>query len=79
MNYRESGLTLIEILVALGVVLVGAHRQCSEQTFGADSARNNVPSQLSPRTGTHIPHLSCRESYHLGPHFGTIFGAYGHL
>ena len=30
------------ILVVLGVVL----RQCSEQMFGTDSARNNVPSQL---------------------------------
>ena len=31
------------ILVVLGVVL----RQCSEQMFGTDSARNSVPSQLS--------------------------------
>ena len=38
------------ILVFLGVVLVvlhGAQRQCSEQMFGTDSVRNNVPSQLS--------------------------------
>ena len=37
-------------LVVLGVVLVvlhGAQRQCSEQMFGTDSVRNNVPSQLS--------------------------------
>ena len=32
------------VLVVLGVVL----RQCSEQMFGTDSVRNNVPSQLSP-------------------------------
>ena len=31
------------VLVVLGVVL----RQCSEQMFGTDSVRNNVPSQLS--------------------------------
>ena len=31
------------ILVVLGVVL----RQCSEQMFGTDSVRNDVPSQLS--------------------------------
>ena len=39
------------ILVVLGVVLVvlhGAQRQCSEQMFGTDSVRNNVPCQLSP-------------------------------
>ena len=30
------------VLVVLGVVL----RQCSEQMFGTDSVRNNVPSQL---------------------------------
>ena len=38
------------VLVVLGVVLVvlhGAQRQCSEQMFGTDSVRNNVPSQLS--------------------------------
>ena len=38
------------ILVVLGVVLVvlhGAQRQCSEQMFGTDCVRNNVPSQLS--------------------------------
>ena len=42
------------ILVVLGVVLVvvlvvlhGAQRQCSEQMFGTDSVRNNVPSQHS--------------------------------
>ena len=27
-----------------------------------------------PWGGTHIPHLLCRESYHLGSHFGTIWG-----
>ena len=27
--------------------------------------------------GTHIPHLLCRESYHLGSHFGTIWGWIG--
>ena len=27
--------------------------------------------------GTHIPHLLCRESYHLGSHFGTILGPFG--
>ena len=38
------------VLVVLGVVLVvlhGAQRQCSEQMFGTDSVRNNVPSQRS--------------------------------
>ena len=42
------------ILVVLGVVLVvlhGAQRQCSEQMFGTDSVRNNVPSQLTPTLG----------------------------
>ena len=42
-------LVLEVILVVLGVVLAilhGAQRQCSEQMFGTDSARNNVPSQL---------------------------------
>ena len=24
-----------------------------------------------------IPHLLCRESYHLGAHFGTILGPFG--
>ena len=40
---------LAVVLVVLGVVLVvlhGAQRQCSEQMFGTDSVRNNVPSQL---------------------------------
>ena len=27
--------------------------------------------------GTHIPHLLCRESYHLGSHFGSILGPFG--
>ena len=27
--------------------------------------------------GTHIPHLLCRESYHLGSHFGTILDPFG--
>ena len=38
------------VLVVLGVVLVvlhGAQRQCSEQMFGTDSVRNNVPSTTS--------------------------------
>ena len=37
------------VLAALGMVVVvlhGAQRQCSEQMFGTDSVRNNVPSQL---------------------------------
>ena len=68
------------ILVVLGVVLVilhGAQRQCSEQMFGTDSVRNNVPSQLSLWTGTYRPYLLCRESYHLGSHFGTILSPFG--
>ena len=38
------------ILVFLGLVLVvlgAVLRQCSEQMFGTDSVRNNVPSQHS--------------------------------
>ena len=35
------------VLVVLGVVL----RQCSEQMFGTDSVRNNVPSFRASRTG----------------------------
>ena len=38
------------IPVVLGVVLVvlgAVPRQCSEQMFGTDSARNKVPSQYS--------------------------------
>ena len=45
---------LVVVLVALGVVLVvlhGAQTQCSEQVFGTDSVRNNVPSQLRDRYG----------------------------
>ena len=29
------------------------------------------------QTGTHIPHLVCRESYYLGSHFGTILDPFG--
>ena len=29
------------------------------------------------QAGTHIPHPLCRESYHLGSHFGTIWGWIG--
>ena len=35
------------VLVVLGLVL----RQCSEQMFGTDSVRNNVPSQHSSSQG----------------------------
>ena len=46
------GVVLEVILVVLGVVLVVLHwaqRQCSEQMFGTESVRNNVPSQHSLR------------------------------
>ena len=29
------------------------------------------------QAGTHIPHPLCRESYHLGSHFGAIWGRIG--
>ena len=37
------------------------------------------PTEHTPimQAGTHIPHLLCRESYHLGSHFGTILGPFG--
>ena len=39
------------------------------------------PSPSGPKmphqTGTHLPHLLCRESYRLGSHFGTILGPFG--
>ena len=47
------------VLVVLGVVLVvlhGAQRQCSEQMFGTDSVRNNVPSQLRGTSSPPPPH-----------------------
>ena len=40
---------LAVLRVVLGV-LHGAQRQCSEQMFGTDSVRNNVPSQLRNKT-----------------------------
>ena len=48
------------VLVVLGVVL----RQCSEQMFGTDSVRNNVPSQ-------HRLSLVCLGRYHVGVEIST--------
>ena len=41
-----------------------------------DDRPSNRPSDRTYpyQASTHIPHPLCRESYHLGSHFGTIWG-----
>ena len=67
----------------LGIELAHPPLRCTRQNLKKNTYRaSHIGSTGRPittphQTGTHIPHFLCRESYHLGPHFGTIWGWIG--
>ena len=66
------------------LIATGTRLRPLEATFLGHILGTNPPDRPTDRPtdhpigrGTHIPHLLCRESYHLGSHFGTIWGWIG--
>ena len=64
------------ILVVLGVVLVVLELVLM-QVLKVLQPHGVLPQRVLTPMKTYIPHLLCHESYHLGSHFGTIWGWMG--